>query len=268
MDKTENIPNYNCKINIDQIEIGGPKKIFIGGPCAIESEKKIKQIADMLRKLEIPIMRAGASKLRTSIDSFQGMGIDGLALLGSICKEYGLKSISEITDPRQLEFFQKFNIDIIQVGSRNIMNYPLLKEIGNTRTPILFKRGFMTTIKEMILASEYILSGGNNQIIFCERGIRTFETATRNTLDLSFVPLIKKAISVPIIIDLSHSLGRTDIILPMAKAALAAGCDGLMIEVHPNPKKAKSDGKQSMSIPEFETLFSELKPFISFLESQ
>ena len=259
---------HNSKIRIGQLEIGGHNKVFIGGPCAIESEGQIRKMAELLLRMEIPIMRGGAFKLRTSVDSFQGMGKDGLTLMVSICREYGLKVISELTDPRDCDLFQKIGVDIIQIGTRNMLNYPLLLEVGKTKTPILLKRGFMSTVKEMILASEYILSGGNDQIIFCERGIRTFESETRNTLDLSCIPLVKKAVSAPIIVDLSHSLGRTDIMLPMAKAALAAGCDGLMVEVHPNPDEAKSDGKQSMSFLEFETMINDLKPFTQFIERQ
>lgn len=268
MKKDGTFLKYNFKIKIGHLEIGGPKKVFIGGPCAIESEQQIRRVAELLLRIEIPIMRGGAFKLRTSSDSFQGMGRDGLTLMVSICREYGLKVISELTDPRDCDFFQKIGVDIIQIGTRNMLNYPLLKEVGKTRTPILLKRGFMSTVREMILASEYILSGGNDQIIFCERGIRTFESETRNTLDLSCIPLVKKAVSAPIIVDLSHALGRTDIMLPMAKAALASGCDGLMVEVHPNPSDAKSDGKQSMSFPEFETIINDLKPFVRFIEEQ
>jgi 3-deoxy-7-phosphoheptulonate synthase len=268
MNEAGTLLTHKPKIKIGQLEIGGPNKIFIGGPCAIESEQQVRQVAELLRKMEVPIMRGGAFKLRTSINSFQGMGKDGLVLMVSICKEYGLKVVSELTDPRDTDLFLMLGVDIIQIGTRNMLNYPLLKEVGKTSVPILLKRGFMSTVREMILASEYILSGGNDQIIFCERGIRTFDSETRNTLDLSCVPVVKKEISAPIIVDLSHSLGRTDIMLPMAKAALASGCDGLMMEVHPNPNEAKSDGKQSLSFSEFEYLINGLKPFLKFIEGQ
>jgi 3-deoxy-7-phosphoheptulonate synthase len=268
MNEDGKLLKHNSKIKIGQFEIGGPQKLFIGGPCAIESEQQMRQVAQLLQKMGIPVMRGGAFKLRTSVNSFQGLGKDGLILMVSIGKEYGLKIVSEIIDPRDSDLFQQLGIDIIQIGTRNMLNYPLLKEVGKTKTPVLLKRGFMSTVKEMILASEYILAGGNDQIIFCERGIRTFETETRNTLDLSCIPLVKNTVSAPIIVDLSHSLGRTDIMLPMAKAALASGCDGLMMEIHPNPNEAKSDGKQSMSFPEFESFFDDLKPFTKFIEGQ
>lgn len=268
MNEDKILPQYNSKINVGPLEIGGSHKVLICGPCAIESEQQVKQIAQLLKNMHIPVMRGGAFKPRTSIHSFQGMGKDGLILLSNICKEYGLKSVSEILDPRDLELFLNLGIDIIQIGSRNMLNYSLLKEVGKTKTPILLKRGFMSTVRETIMASEYILGGGNNQVILCERGIRTFETETRFTLDLSFIPLVKQSVSVPIIVDLSHSLGRTDIVLPIAKAALASGCDGLMMEVHPNPNIAKCDGNQSLSFEQFENLINTLMPFIRFIEDQ
>jgi 3-deoxy-7-phosphoheptulonate synthase / chorismate mutase len=268
MTENEKLSIYSSKIVIAQLVIGGSKKMLMCGPCAIESEQQIRQVAQLLQKMEIPIMRGGAFKPRTSINSFQGMGRDGLELMVNVCNEYGLKVVTELLDPRDCDLFLKLGVDIIQIGTRNMLNYSLLKEVGKTRTPILLKRGFMSTVQELILASEYILDGGNDQVIFCERGIRTFESQTRNTLDLSCVPLIKQAIGAPIIVDLSHSLGRTDIILPMAKAALASGSDGLMIEIHPNPSEARSDGKQSLSFVEFEELIITLDPFMRYIEGQ
>lgn len=266
MNKNEEMPKHSSKIKLGQLEIGGSNKVFMCGPCAVESEHQIRKVAELLQRMKVPIMRGGAFKPRTSIRSFQGLGKYGLELMVNICNEYGLRVVSEILDPRDCDLFLKLGVDIIQIGTRNMLNYSLLKEVGKTKNPILLKRGFMSTFKETVMATEYILEGGNNQIILCERGIRTFESETRNTLDLSFVPLVKQTISAPIIVDLSHSLGRTDIMLPMAKAALASGCDGLMMEIHPNPDEAKSDGKQSMPFAQFEKLLNDLDPFRRFIE--
>lgn len=268
MNENQTVPKHSSKITIDQLVIGGTNRVFMCGPCAIESEHQVRQVAQVLQKMKIPVMRGGAFKPRTCVNSFQGMGKAGLELMVGVCNEYGLKVVSELLDPRDCDLFLNLGVDIIQIGTRNMQNYALLKEMGKLRKPILLKRGFMSTVKEMIMATEYILSGGNDQIILCERGIRTFEPETRNTLDLSCVPLVKQAISAPIIVDLSHSLGRTDIMLPMAKAALASGCDGLMIEVHPNPSESKSDGKQSLSLIQFENLINSLNPFIKYIAGQ
>lgn len=200
-------------------------------------------VAQNLIKNNIEFLRGGAFKPRTSPYDFQGLGVEGLKILSEVCKNYSLTSVSEIMDVRDIEIGMKY-IDILQIGSRNMMNYSLLKEIGKTQHPVLLKRGMMSTMKEFLLAAEYIVSNGNTNLILCERGIRTFETSTRNTLDISSIAIIKKETSIPVIVDLSHSLGRKDILLPISKAVIALGADGIMIEVHNNPAEALSDKEQ------------------------
>jgi len=231
---------------------------MICGPCAVESEDQVEQTAAFLSQVGVQIMRAGAFKPRTSPHSFQGLGLPGLEWLIKAAHRHGLQVVSEVMDPRHLEFFDQ--VDILQIGSRNMQNFPLLREVGRAHKPVLLKRGMMSTVEEFLLAAEYVLQEGNQEVILCERGIRTFEPLTRNTLDLACVALVKQMSCLPIIVDLSHSLGRTDIMLPMAKAALASGADGLMIEVHPNPDKALSDGKQSLTFQELTNLLVGIEP--------
>lgn len=233
---------------------------IIAGPCSIESEEQIDFIADKIKKMGVKMLRGGAYKPRTSPYSFQGMQKEGLEILKRIGKKHRLKTVSEIMDTRDIDVMID-NVDFIQVGSRNMANYSLLKELGKTNKPILLKRGLMSTIDEFIYAAEYIAMGGNRNIVLCERGIRTFEIATRNTLDLSCVPIIKNRTKLPIIVDLSHSLGRKDIIVQMAKASKACGADGIMIEVHNNPEKAMSDSLQKLTIDEFDVLVKEINKF-------
>lgn len=233
---------------------------IIAGPCSIESEEQTDYIADKIKKMGATILRGGAYKPRTSPYAFQGMQKNGLEILKKIGKKYNLKTVSELMDIRDLETVIN-SVDIIQVGSRNMANYSLLKELGKTSKPILLKRGLMSTIDEFIYAAEYIAMGGNRNIILCERGIRTFENATRNTLDLSCVPIIKSRTNLPIIVDLSHSLGRKDIVVQMAQASKACGADGIMVEVHNNPEKAMSDSLQQLTINEFEVLVNEINKF-------
>ena len=259
--------HHTCSIQIGNITIGGPTKVFMCGPCSVESEEQIERTAHFLSEVGIPIIRGGAFKPRTSPHTFQGLGRNGLDLLAQAAQRHGLLVVSELMDPRELDYFID-RVDIIQIGARNMQNYPLLREVGRTKKPVLLKRGFMSTIDELLLASEYILLEGNQQVILCERGIRTFETLTRNTLDLACVALVKRMQPLPIIVDLSHSLGRTDIMIPMAKAALACGADGLMIEVHPDPIKALSDGRQSLSFEELAHLWNEVKPLLQFIENR
>ena len=255
-------------IQVGNITIGGKRKIFMCGPCAVESLSQIKKTAAILSHLSIPIIRGGAFKPRTSPHTFQGMGYEGLDMLLLVAQQYKLLVVSEVMDPRDVEYFVKHNVDILQIGTRNMQNFSLLHEVGKCKKPILLKRGFMSTVEEMLLAVEHISIEGNDQIILCERGIRTFEPLTRNTLDLSSVALIKRMYPLPIIVDLSHSLGRTDIMTPMARAALASGCDGLMIEIHPDPPKALCDGQQSLSFQELETLMNEINPWIKLAEER
>ncbi len=242
------------------VKIGEKDFQIIAGPCSVESEEQMDRIGSFLDRLGIKLLRGGAFKPRTSPYSFQGLGFEGLEILNEIKQKYELKIVSEIMDPRDIEKSYEI-IDIIQIGSRNMQNYSLLKEVGKTNKPILLKRGMSSKIKEWLMAAEYIESEGNEKIILCERGIRTFEDYTRNTLDLVSVPIIKSLSKYPIIVDPSHGTGRQELVLPSTKAALAIGADGVMIEVHPKPSKALSDGKQSLNFNEFEKLLVELKKF-------
>lgn len=231
---------------------------IIAGPCAIESIEQMESIGEFLSKLGIKIIRGGAFKPRTSPDSFQGLGMEGLKILKDIKDFYGLKVVSEIMDPRDVEKAYEY-IDIYQIGSRNMQNYSLLTEVGKIDKPVLLKRGMSATLDEWIKASEYIKTEGNENIILCERGIRTFESYTRNTLDLMSVPIIKGKTKYPIIVDPSHGTGRKELMLPATKAALVLGADGAIIEIHPQPDKALSDGNQSLNFDEFEILLNEIR---------
>ena len=230
---------------------------IIAGPCAVESVSQMEQIAEVLVKNQIKILRGGAYKPRSSPYDFQGLGIEALKILNHIKNKYNLIIVSEIMDPRDIDICLEY-IDVIQIGSRNMQNYSLLKEIGKISKPILLKRGMMSTVSEFLLAAEYILLGGNSKVIACERGIRTFENSTRNTLDISCIAIIKNETKLPIIADLSHSLGRTDIIPLVFKAVKAMDIDGVMIEVHPNPPNAKSDSTQQMALDEFQLLINKV----------
>ena len=256
----ENISKHN-ELSIGDITIGSSQKVLMCGPCSVESKEQIELCAQFLSKLKIPIMRGGAFKPRTSPYDFQGMGEKGLRLLSEAAHRHNLLTVSEIMDAQDISLFAD-QVDIMQIGARNMHNYSLIQKVARTGKPILLKRGFMSTIEEFLLAAEYILKEGNTKVILCERGIRTFEKMTRFTLDLSCVALVKRMTNFPIISDLSHSLGRKDIISPMALAALACGSDGLMIEVHPNPIKAKSDSNQSLSFSEMEQLMKDIEPFL------
>ncbi len=246
-------------IKIDEdIFIGDGKFTVIAGPCSIESEEQMDKIGSYLSKLGVKILRGGAFKPRTSPDSFQGLGINGLKILKQIKDKYGLKVISEIMDPRDIEESYEY-IDIFQIGSRNMQNFSLLKEIGKVDKPVMLKRGMSARINEWIMAAEYIRKEGNEKIILCERGIRTFEDYTRNTLDLMSVPIIKEKTDYPIFIDPSHGTGLRNLIIPASKAAKALDADGIMVEIHPNPDLALSDGEQSLDFNEFEELYNIIK---------
>lgn len=231
--------------------------ILIAGPCAIENFQMFNQTIDYLLKKNVVYIRANIFKPRTSPHSFQGIGSKGLEILSELKNVHHVNFVSEIVDVRHIETMIN-HIDIFQVGSRNMSNFELLKELGKITKPILLKRGMSATIDEFICAAEYIMQGGNKNIYLCERGIRSFDKATRNLLDLTCVPLIKNTTGLPIIVDLSHSLGRKDIMVEMGKAALACGTDGLMLEVHPDPDKALSDAQQQLSFTEFESFYNEL----------
>jgi 3-deoxy-7-phosphoheptulonate synthase len=243
---------------LDDVRIGGDEVIVMAGPCSVETEDQIFSSAAAVRRAGAKILRGGAFKPRSSPYSFQGLGEDGLKLLRAAANKEGLKVVSEVMDVSQIDVVGRYS-DIYQVGARNMQNFTLLRELGKTRKPVLLKRGIAATIEEWLLSAEYLLAGGNTEVILCERGIRTFESYTRNTLDISAIPVIKKLSHLPIIVDPSHGTGRRDKVAPMARAAVAAGADGLQIEVHCDPDRALSDGAQSMYPAQFDRLMAELR---------
>lgn len=245
-------------VDIKGVNIGGSEIVIIAGPCAVESRDQLFATARSVKESGANILRGGAFKPRSSPYNFQGLGEEGLKLLSTIRKETNLPVVTEVMDTRQMELVASY-ADMIQIGSRNMQNYPLLKEAGMCGKPVLLKRGMMATVEEFLLAAEYILSQGNDQVILCERGIRTFETSTRNTLDLSAVPMLKRLSHLPVIVDPSHGTGLRWMVPAMAKAAVAVGADGLIMEVHYQPEQAICDGYQSLSLDEFATLMSDLK---------
>ncbi len=248
----------NTVVDVNGVKIGGKNIVIIGGPCAVESKEQIEEITPLVINAGAKIMRAGAYKPRTSPYSFQGLGNEGLGILYETKQKYNIPIISEIMSIDDLKEFVK-KVDIIQVGARNMQNFALLKELGKIDKPVLLKRGIASTIEEWLMSAEYILSGGNSKVILCERGIRTYETSTRNTLDISAIPVIKKLTHLPIIVDPSHAAGRWEYIESLSKAAIAAGADGLIIEVHQNPEQALSDGQQSLKPERFKDLIKKLK---------
>ncbi|RKY52707.1 MAG: 3-deoxy-7-phosphoheptulonate synthase [Candidatus Neomarinimicrobiota bacterium] len=245
-------------IEIGDVKIGTDEVIIMAGPCSIENEDQIHTIAHAVKKTGAKILRGGAFKPRTSPYSFQGLGERGLQYMRKAADEENLLTVSEVMEIGAIDLVSKY-VDILQIGARNMQNFPLLKAVGRTQKPVLLKRGMAATIKELLMAAEYIISEGNSNIILCERGIRTFETYTRNTMDISAIPLVKKLSHLPIIADPSHGTGKRDKVIPMARAAVAAGADGLIIEVHSNPDKALSDGAQSLLPEQFESLMEELR---------
>ncbi|OIP64385.1 MAG: 3-deoxy-7-phosphoheptulonate synthase [Nitrospirae bacterium CG08_land_8_20_14_0_20_52_24] len=248
-------------IEVKGASIGGQDLMVIAGPCSVESEEQILASARAVKEAGANVFRGGAFKPRTSPYAFQGMGEEGLKLLAAAREATGLPIITEVMNPRDLDLIVKYT-DIIQIGARNVQNFALLKEVGQTQKPVLLKRGMATTLQELLMSAEYILSEGNEDVILCERGIRTFETATRNTLDLSCIPVLKRMSHLPIVIDPSHAVGNWQYVPAMARAAVAAGADGLMIEVHPNPEEALSDGPQSLKPDRFKKLMEDLVPFV------
>ncbi|MGN1044276.1 MAG: bifunctional 3-deoxy-7-phosphoheptulonate synthase/chorismate mutase [Acutalibacteraceae bacterium] len=252
--------NSDYKFNSIEEQFNLPKEKIhvIAGPCAVESEKSINTIAEYLSKSDVKFLRGGAYKPRTSPYDFQGLKEDGLKILKEAADKNNLLVVSEVVDPRHIEMMTKY-VNVLQIGSRNMHNFELLKEAGRSNCPVLLKRGMSATIEEFELAAEYLASEGNRNIIMCERGIRTFERATRNTLDLSCVAILKSETQLPVVVDLSHSLGRKDIIIPLAKASVAAGADGIMVEVHNLPAEALSDGFQQLNFDEFFQLMHALK---------
>jgi 3-deoxy-7-phosphoheptulonate synthase len=245
-------------VSVDEVRIGGDEVVVMAGPCSAESEEQCQATAAVVRRAGAKILRGGAFKPRSSPYSFQGHGEAGLQMLRHAADANNLKLVSEVMDVSQIELVAKY-CDIFQVGARNMQNYTLIRELGHARKPVLLKRGISATIEEWLLSAEYILAGGNNDVILCERGIRTFETATRNTFDISAIPVVKKLSHLPVIADPSHGAGRRDMVAQLARAAVAAGADGLIIEVHTDPDRALSDGAQSMFPAQFERLMAELR---------
>ncbi len=245
-------------VTVGDVRIGGDEVIVMAGPCSAETDEQVEASASAVKRAGAKVLRGGAYKPRSSPYSFQGLGEEGLRMLRAAADRHGLVLVSEIMDLSQLETIDKY-ADILQVGARNMQNFSLLRELGHARKPVLLKRGISATIEEWLLSAEYVLSGGNTQVILCERGIRTFETATRNTLDISAIPVVQKLSHLPILADPSHGAGRRDMVAPMARAAVAAGADGLIIEVHADPDHAMSDGAQSMFPAQFDRLMAELR---------
>jgi 3-deoxy-7-phosphoheptulonate synthase len=244
-------------VNVDGVLVGGRRVVVMAGPCAVESREGLLQVAQYVKTGGGHILRGGAYKPRTSPYTFQGLGEEGLAYLAEAKQATGLPIATELMDSRDADAVYQY-ADLIQIGARNMQNFKLLTEVGSRRKPVLLKRGSSSTVKELLLAAEYILSEGNYDVILCERGIRTFEDATRNTLDLSAVPLIKRLSHLPVVVDPSHGTGKWHLVSPMALAAVAAGADGIMVEVHPHPEEALSDGPQALLPSTFETLMHDL----------
>lgn len=255
---------HDSVYNVGQVQVGGDRFCVIAGPCSVESLEQILETARFVKEAGGNMLRGGAYKPRTSPYSFQGLEEEGLHLLQEASRQTGLPIVTEVLTPEQVGLVAD-HADVLQIGARNMQNYGLLKAVGKTNKPVFLKRGMMSTINELLMSAEYIMSEGNKQVILCERGIRTFETETRNTLDISAVPVLKKLTHLPIFVDPSHATGRWDLIIPAAKAAVAAGADGLMVEVHPRPEEAFSDGMQSLKPKRFKQLMNEIRPFVELM---
>jgi 3-deoxy-7-phosphoheptulonate synthase len=248
----------NTVVSVGDLRIGGDEVVVMAGPCSAETEEQVEATAAAVKRAGAKVLRGGAFKPRSSPYSFQGLGEEGLRMLRGAADRHNLKLVSEVMDISQLELITRYS-DILQVGARNMQNFTLLRELGHARMPVLLKRGISATIEEWLLSAEYILAGGNMDVMLCERGIRTFESYTRNTLDISAIPVVKKLSHLPVLVDPSHGTGRRDKVAPMARAAVAAGADGLLIEVHCDPDHALSDGAQSMFPAQFDRLMAELR---------
>ena len=249
----------NSVVSVGNVEVGGRRLAVIAGPCAVENRTLMIEIAKGVKEGGASLLRGGAFKPRTSPYAFQGLEEEGLKYLVEARERTGLPIVTEVMDGRDIELIVR-HADMLQIGARNMQNFRLLKEVGLCKKPVLLKRGISATIKEWLMSAEYILAGGNRDVILCERGIRTFETATRNTLDLSAIPVLKQMTHLPVIVDPSHAVGKWDLVAPMAKAAVAAGADGLLIEVHSNPEEALCDGEQSLKPRAFKQLMEDLRP--------
>jgi 3-deoxy-7-phosphoheptulonate synthase len=248
----------NTVVNVNGVAVGGDRFVVMAGPCAVENREQVLTAARAVKKGGAAILRGGAFKPRTSPYSFQGLGEEGLKILLAAKRETGLPVVTEVISPELVPLVTEY-ADILQVGARNMQNYALLEAVGKIRKPVLLKRGMMSTVEELLMAAEYILSNGNQQVILCERGIRTFEKATRNTLDISAVPVIKRNSHLPIIVDPSHAAGHTEYVIPLALAAVAAGADGVIVEVHPCPETAWCDGVQSLSVEMFDDMMKGIR---------
>jgi len=249
----------NTQVRVNDVVIGGPRIVVMAGPCSVESREQLMEVATRAKTAGAALLRGGAFKPRTSPYAFQGLEEEGLKLLAEARKQTGLPVVTEVMEPEKVEVVAEHS-DILQIGARNVQNFPLLKRVADCGKPVLLKRGMATSVQEFLLSAEYILSGGNPNVILCERGIRTFETATRFTLDLNAIPVIKKLSHLPVVVDPSHGTGHWEYVAPMAKAAVACGADGLIIEVHNKPEDALSDGPQSLKPDRFDQLMKELKP--------
>jgi 3-deoxy-7-phosphoheptulonate synthase len=248
-------------VPIGDVRVGGDQFVVIAGPCSVESRTQLFQTATAVHKAGATVLRGGAYKPRTSPYDFQGLEEEGLKLLAEARAETGLKICTEVLTPEQVDVVAEY-ADVLQIGARNMQNFALLKRVGKTSKPILLKRGLAATIKEFLMSAEYIMAEGNSKVILCERGIRTFETMTRNTLDISAVPLLNELSHLPVVVDPSHASGKRSLVCPLAKSSVAAGADGLLVEVHPDPEEAWSDGAQSLTLPEFDAMMAEVKRYL------
>jgi len=253
------------RVKVGDVEIGGKKIAVIAGPCSVESMEQLMEAAREVKAAGASMLRGGAFKPRTLPYSFQGLGEEGLKILAEAREEYGLPIVTEVMSPENVGLVEKY-ADVLQIGARNIQNYPLLKRVGKAEKPVLLKRGLASTIEEWLSAAEYILDGGNENVILCERGIRAYQKLTRFTLDITAVPLLKEVSHLPVVVDPSHGTGYRSLVAPMARAAVAAGADGLLIEVHPRPEEAKSDGAQSLTPEGFRSLMRGLTPVAEAME--
>jgi 3-deoxy-7-phosphoheptulonate synthase len=252
------------EVKVGPVTFGGERLVVVAGPCAVEDEEQLLTTARRIKEEGGQMLRGGAYKPRTSPYSFQGLEEEGLKLLKAAGEETGLPVVTEVVNPRDVELVARY-AHMLQIGARNMQNFTLLREVGQVKKPVILKRGLAATVEEWLMAAEYIMKEGNYQVVLCERGIRTFETATRNTMDLSAIPLSKELSHLPVIADPSHATGRKSLVLPLSRAAVAAGADGLMIEVHPRPEKALSDGPQSLNFNEFKALVGGIKPLINVM---
>jgi 3-deoxy-7-phosphoheptulonate synthase len=250
---------HDSIINIGETQIGGNQVQVIGGPCSVETQEQMDLAAEQVSGAGCKLMRGGAFKPRTSPYTFQGNGEEGLKMFRSAADKYNLGIVTELMDARMLDTFLEYDVDVIQIGTRSMQNFELLKEVGRTNKPVILKRGMSATVSEWLMAAEYIAAGGNHNIIFCERGIRTFETAYRNVMDVTCIPVLKKETHLPVIVDPSHAGGKTWMVPALARAAVAAGADGLLVEMHPNPCEAWCDADQALNPAEFQSLMGSLK---------